>query len=144
MDSNFKPFAGDRRRGGFKSEYAFITIRRNTVAFSLKAYMMLGEPKAIEVFFDEERKLMAFKSCEKGKEGSFSVYKYINSNALVSSVYLSRKIIEVAGLYEARCRFEAEYDEEDEALIFDLKETMDGKDKVSQLRESEVEVESEP
>ena len=134
--SNFKSYTFKKSgHKGFRSTEMFLRVNRNVVTFSRKAYRAIGEPKNVAVWFDEDNKLLAVKPCSPRKGAKVSAGP--RANPTLSNKGFCRAILELAGLTEFGCKFKAEYDEETNALIFDLNQPDYGGKNVSYFQESE-------
>lgn len=120
---------------GFRSVEMFLRVNQNVVTFSRKAYRAIGEPKNVAVWFDEDNKQLAVKPCSPRRGAKISAGT--QASPTLSNKGFCRAILEVAGLTEFGCRFKAEYDEETNALIFDLNQPDYGGKNVPHFQESE-------
>ena len=104
-----------------------ISVTKNGITFSQAAIQKLGKPEFVEFLIDDENKVIAV--VKKEKEGANCFHFYM-PNKKVLSVRISNKelknqIREMMSwdfTNDEGYKVEGEYDKENQALFFDLKE----------------------
>lgn len=104
-----------------------ISVTKNGITFSQAAIQKLGKPEFVEFMIDDENKIIAV--LKKEKEGA-NCFHFYAPNKKILSVRISNKELknQIRDMmswnfsYDEGYKIEGEYDKENQALFFDLKE----------------------
>lgn len=104
-----------------------ISVTKNGITFSQAAIQKLAKPEFVEFLIDDENKIVAV--VRKEKEGANCFHFYMQNKKVlsvrISNKELKNQIREMMGWdfsNDEGYKVEGEYDKENQALFFDLKE----------------------